>query len=400
MSDTVEGSPELRVRARSGLKVAAVDAFLVPPQWLFVRVRTDEGITGWGEGGIQMRARAVQAAVSHLADYLVGQDPLAIEAHWQVMRKSGFYRDGPILSSALAAVDEALWDIAGKLHGVPVHELLGGPVRDRVRAYAWIAGDDLCEFTEEELVAETQGRIDQGFSAFKVTPAKSFAVDTPQAGHEVVARVAALRAAIGPERDLALDVHGHWSKATARRLLPQLEPYELLFVEEPLLPEQLHMLRELTETTSLPIATGERLYNRWDFREVLQSGLAVAQPDVSQAGGISETRRIAALAETYDVVVAPHCPLGPIALAASLQIDFATPNILIQEQSVSHFGDEFLDYLVDRSVFDIVEGYFARPTAPGLGIEVDERAVEQAARIGHNRQNPIWRHADGSYAEF
>jgi galactonate dehydratase len=160
------------------------------------------------------------------------------------------------------------------------------------------------------------------------------------------------------------------------------------------------MLRELTETTSLPIATGERLYNRWDFREVLQSGLAVAQPDVSQAGGISETRRIAALAETYDVVVAPHCPLGPIALAASLQIDFATPNILIQEQSVSHFGDEFLDYLVDRSVFDIVDGYFARPTAPGLGIEVDERAVEQAARIGHNRQNPIWRHADGSYAEF
>jgi galactonate dehydratase len=382
------------------MKVASVDAFLVPPQWLFVRVRTDEGITGWGEGGIQMRARAVQAAVSHLADYLVGRDPLAIEAHWQVMRKAGFYRDGPVLSSALAAVDEALWDIAGKLHGVPVHELLGGPVRDRVRAYAWIAGDDLCEFTEEELVAETQGRIDQGFTAFKVTPAKSFAVDTPQAGHEVVARIAALRDAIGPERDLALDVHGHWSKATARRLLPQLEQYELLFVEEPLLPEHLHMLRELTETTSLPIATGERLYNRWEFREVLQSGLAVAQPDVSQAGGISETRRIAALAETYDVVVAPHCPLGPIALAASLQIDFATPNILIQEQSVSHFGDEFLDYLVDRSVFDFVEGYFARPTAPGLGIEVDERAVEQAARIGHNRQNPIWRHADGSYAEF
>ena len=382
------------------MKVASVDAFLVPPQWLFVRVRTDDGITGWGEGGIQMRARAVQAAVSHLADYLVGQDPLAIEAHWQVMRKSGFYRDGPVLSSALAAIDEALWDIAGKRHGVPVHELLGGPVRDRVRAYAWIAGDDLCDFTEEELVAETRGRIDQGFTAFKVTPAKSFAVDTPQAGHEVVARIAALREAIGPERDLALDVHGHWSKATARRLLPQLEQYELLFVEEPLLPEHLHMLRELTETTSLPIATGERLYNRWEFREVLQSGLAVAQPDVSQAGGISETRRIAALAETYDVVVAPHCPLGPIALAASLQIDFATPNILIQEQSVSHFGDQFLDYLVDRSVFDFVEGYFARPTAPGLGIEVDERAVEQAARIGHNRQNPIWRHADGSYAEF
>ena len=213
MSHPVESSPELRVRAQSRLKVVAVDAFLVAPQWLFVRVRTDEGITGWGEAGIQMRARAVQAAVSHLADYLVGQNPLAIEAHWQVMRKSGFYRDGAILSSALAAIDEALWDIAGKLHGVPVHELLGGPVRDRVRAYAWIAGDDLCEFSEEELIAETQGRIEQGFSAFKLTPAKSFALDTPRAGHEVVARIAALREAIGPERDIALDVHGHWSKA-------------------------------------------------------------------------------------------------------------------------------------------------------------------------------------------
>jgi galactonate dehydratase len=382
------------------VKVVSVDAFRVPPQWLFVRVRTDEGVTGWGEAGIQMRARAVEAAVSHLAGYLVGQDPLAIEAHWQVMRRTGFYRDGPILSSALAAVDEALWDIAGKVHGVAVHELLGGPVRDRVRAYAWVGGDDLNEFTAEELAAETQARIDEGFSAFKLTPAKSFAVDTPQAGHEIVSRIAALRDAVGPERDIALDVHGHWSKATARRLLPQLEPYELLFVEEPLLPEHLHMLRELTETTSLPIATGERLYNRWDFREVLQSGLAVAQPDVSQAGGISETRRIAAMAEVHDVVVAPHCPLGPIALAASLQIDFATPNILIQEQSISHFGDEFLDYLVDRSPFEIVDGWFARPTAPGLGIEVDEQAVERAAELGHDRQNPIWRHDDGSYAEF
>ena len=133
---------------------------------------------------------------------------------------------------------------------------------------------------------------------------------------------------------------------------------------------------------------------------MLQSGLSVAQPDVSQAGGISETRRIAAMAEVYDVVVAPHCPLGPIALAASLQIDFATPNILIQEQSLSHFGDEFLDYVVDRSVFELVDGYFKRPTGPGLGIEVDERAVERQAKLGHDRQNPIWRHADGSYAEF
>jgi len=386
--------------ATSGLRISSVETFLVAPQWLFVRIRTDAGITGWGEAGVQMRARSVQAAIGHFVDYLVGSDPLRIEEHWHVLRRSGFYRDGAILSSALAAVDEALWDIAGKYYGVPIHQLLGGPVRDRVRAYAWIGGDDLCDFSEAEIVEETQQRIGEGFSAFKLTPAKAFAIDTPAAGHEVVSRIAALRDAVGPERDIALDVHGHWTNANAKRMLPLLEPYELLFVEEPLLPEHLHLLRDLAASTSLPLATGERLYSRWDFREVLTSGLAVAQPDVSQAGGISETRRIAAMAEVYDVTVAPHCPLGPIALAASLQIDFATPNILIQEQSISHFGDAFLDYLVDRSVFELRDGHFQRPTGPGLGIEVDERAVEEAGRLGHDRQNPIWRHSDGSYAEF
>ena len=233
-----------------------------------------------------------------------------------------------------------------------------------------------------------------------MTPGKAFAVDSPASGQQVVDIIAAVRESIGPTRDLALDVHGHWTKTMARRLLPQLEPYELIFVEEPILPEHLHVLREVAQATTLPIATGERLYNRWDFLDILRSGIAVIQPDVSQAGGISETRRIAALAEVYDVVVAPHCPLGPIALAASLQIDFATPNILIQEQSISHFGDEFLDYLVDRSVLEIEDGWFKRPVGPGLGIEVDEKAVEKAAKTGHAKRNPIWRHADGSYAEF
>lgn len=382
------------------MKITSVDTFLIPPQWLFVRVRTDEGVTGWGEAGIQARARSVEAAVGHLAEYVVGEDPLRIEAHWQIMRKAGFYRDGCILSSALAAIDEALWDIAGKALGVPVHVLLGGPVRDRVRAYVWIAGDDMCEFTPEEVAEETLGRVAEGFSAFKMTPGKMFSVDTPAAGQEIVDIIAATREAVGSERDIALDVHGHWSKTMARRLLPMLEPYQLLFVEEPLLPEYLHVLAEIAHSTSLPIATGERLYNRWDFIDVLQSGIAVVQPDVSQAGGISETRRIAALAEVYDVAVAPHCPLGPIALAASLQIDFATSNILIQEQSISHFGHEFLDYVVDRSVFDLEDGWFKRPLGPGLGIEIDEKAVEQAARVGHRKQPPVWRHADGSHAEF
>ena len=179
-----------------------------------------------------------------------------------------------------------------------------------------------------------------------------------------------------------------------------LEPLDLLFVEEPVLAENLHVVRELTQGTTLPIATGERLYSRWEFADVIQSGVAVIQPDVSQAGGISELRRIAAMAETYDVTVAPHCPLGPVTLAASLQIDFATPNILIQEQGITFFGDDFLRYITNPEVFDFHDGYWNRPTGPGLGIDVDEGVVERMAEIGHDRKQPIWWHTDGSYAEF
>jgi galactonate dehydratase len=384
----------------SDLTITSVDTFRLHPKWLFVRIQTSEGVTGWGEAGIQPFGRAVEGAVRDCARYLIGADPLRIEEHWQVLRKFGFFRDGAVLSSALAALDEALWDIAGKVHGVPVHEFLGGPVRDRVRSYVWIAGDDMCALTNTQIVEETQGRIEEGFSAFKLTPGKAGPVDSPAATRDVVSRMEALRDLVGPERDIALDVHGHWSKAMARRVVPQLEPFELIFVEEPLLPEHGHALGDLCASTSLPIATGERLYSRWEFRPALDAGIAVAQPDVSHAGGISETRRIAALAEMYDVTVAPHCPLGPIALAASLQIDFATPNILIQEQSIAHYGDAFLDLLVDRSVFELEDGHFRRPTGPGLGIEIDEGAVERAAERGHDHRNPIWRLADGSYAEF
>jgi galactonate dehydratase len=381
------------------VKISAVDAFRVSPKWLFVRVRTDEGVTGWGEAGAQFHSRSVAAAVHDLGAYLIGKNPLAIEAHWQVMRRFGFYRDGAVLSSALAALDEALWDIAGKVRGVPVHELLGGPVRDRVRAYVWVADSDFCTQPLEELLDEARGRVAQGFTAMKLTPTPMFPVGKPSETTTIVERIAALREAVGQDVDIAIDAHGQWSKATARRILPLLDPYHLLFVEEPVLPEHLQALPELREVTSTPIATGERLFNRRDFLDILRDGISVIQPDVSDAGGISETRRIAAMAETYDVTVAPHCPLGPIALAASLQIDFATPNILIQEQSISFFGEQFLDYLVDRSVFDLKDGWFSRPLGPGLGIEIDEKRVEEAGKRGFEMPDPIQRYPDGSYAE-
>jgi galactonate dehydratase len=381
------------------MKITELRTFLVPPRWLFLRVDTDEGITGWGEPVVEGRAETVQAAVAEIGEALVGEDPLRIEDHWQRMTKGGFYRGGPVLSSAVAGIDQALWDIAGKAYGVPVHQLLGGPVRERVRMYAWVGGDE-----PDEVADQAAEQIAAGFTAVKMNGSGRMGpIETAACTTEVVDRLAAVRAAIGPDRDVVVDFHGRMSTAMSRRLLPLLEPLLPLFVEEPVLPEFSRDLRSLVECSAVPLATGERLYSRWDFRDVLSTGIAVAQPDVSHAGGISEVRRIAALAEAYDVAVAPHCPLGPIALAASLQIAFATPNLLIQEQSVGiHYnaGNELLDYLVDPTPMHFQNGYAVPSRSPGLGIEIDARAVERAAEIGHRWRNPVWRGVDGALREW
>jgi galactonate dehydratase len=381
------------------VRITGLETFLVAPRWLFLRIGTDEGVTGWGEPVVEGRAGSVAATVAELSELLVGTDPLLIEDHWQVLRRGGFYRGGPVLSSALAGIDQALWDIAGKVRGAPVHELLGGPVRQRVRVYSWVGGDD------PDAVAEQAGeRIAAGFTAVKMNGSGVLApIATAAATERVVARAAAVREAIGPDNDFSVDLHGRASTAMARRLLPLLEPYRPLFVEEPVLPEHGANLAALVASSPVPIATGERLFSRWDFRHAFEAGIAVAQPDLSHAGGISECRRIAAMAETYDVTMAYHCPLGPIALAASLQVAFATPNFLIQEQSLGiHYnqGSDLLDYLVDPAVFGYVDGHVERMTGPGLGIEVDEAAVRRAAELGHAWRSPVWRQPDGSFAEW
>ncbi|MFG2504744.1 galactonate dehydratase [Streptomyces rubiginosohelvolus] len=381
------------------MKITSLRTYLVAPRWCFLKIETDEGIIGWGEPVVEGRAHTVAAAVDELSDHLIGQDPMRIEDHWQVMTKGGFYRGGPVLSSAVAGIDQALWDIKGKALGVPVWQLLGGNVRDRARVYSWIGGD-----RPEDVVEQALARKAEGFTAIKMnaSPQLEF-IDTPAAVHGIVERVASIRAAVGDDFDIAVDFHGRLTIPMARRVLPLLEPYLPFFVEEPLVPELSEHIGEIVRSTSIPIATGERLYSRWDFKSVLASGIAVAQPDLSHAGGISETRRIAAMAEAYDVSLAPHCPLGPIALASCLQVGFATPNLLIQEQSLGiHYntGSDLLDYLTDRSVFRYEEGHVALLTAPGLGIEVDEKAVERAAETGHRWRNPVWRHKDGSFAEW
>jgi galactonate dehydratase len=379
--------------------IARVETFLVAPRWLFVRVETHGGLVGWGEASCEGRSETVRTAVEQLAELLVGRDALRIEDHWQVLTKGSFYRGGPILSSAVSGLDQALWDLAGKHWDAPVHQLLGGPVRDRVRVYGWVGGDE-----PEEVADHIAEQVEAGLTAVKMNASGRMSRLASVAELDgVVRRVSAAREVLGDHRDVAVDFHGRFTLANARRVAPLLEPYRPFFLEEPVVPENSHLIGELVRSTTTPVSTGERLYSRQEFLPVLQAGIAVAQPDLSHAGGITETRKIASLAEVFDVQLAPHCPLGPLALAACLQVGFATPNFLIQEQSIGiHYnqGAEVLDYLVDTTPLQFVDGHVERLTGPGLGIEIDEQVVRAADKRGHAWRGPVWRHPDGSFAEW
>ncbi|NMR21261.1 galactonate dehydratase [Cellulomonas fimi] len=382
------------------MKIRQIETFLVAPRWVFVRIATDEDVVGWGEASLEGHGEAVRAAVHAFEDCLLGEDPRHGERLWQRMTKSGFYRGGPVFSSAVAGIDQALWDIKGKALDLPVHELLGGPVREKVRVYGWVGGDDPTGVAEA-----VAAQLEAGLTAVKMNASGPLDhLGSAQDTDGILARAQAARETLGPDGDFALDFHGRVSAGYARRLLPLLEPFHPLFVEEPVLPENTGALARLVQGTSVPIATGERLYSRWEVLPALEAGVSVLQPDVAHAGGISEVRRIAALAETFDVAIAPHCPLGPLALAASLQVDFATPNVLIQEQSIGiHYNagsSELLDYVVDPAVFAFTDGYIHRPTAPGLGVTVDEGAVRRADELGHRWRTPVWHRRDGSLAEW
>ncbi len=382
------------------MKITRLTTFLVPPRWCFVRIDTDEGISGWGEPVVEGRAQTVAAAVDELSDYLIGTDPRRIEDLWSVMYRGGFYRGGPILMSAIAGIDQALWDIKGKQLGVPVHQLLGGPVRDRIRVYSWIGGD-----RPAEAAKAARDAVARGFTAVKMNATEEMQfVDSHDKVTRVLENVQAVRDAVGPDIGLGVDFHGRVHKPMAKVLMRELIPYKLMFIEEPVLSDHLEAIPELAAIGAAPIALGERLYTRYDFKRVLQiGGVDIIQPDPSHSGGITETRKIAAMAEAYDVALALHCPLGPIALAANLQLDALCHNAFIQEQSLGiHYNaaNDLLDYVSDRSVFAYEDGFVRIPDGPGLGIEVNQDYVSQRAQVGHRWRNPIWRHADGSVAEW
>ncbi len=371
------------------MKITRLETIFVKPRWLFLKIHTDEGIVGLGEPIVEGRAQTTAAAVHEIGRYLIGQDPRRIEHHWQAIYRGQFYRGGPVLCSALSGIEQALWDITGKWLGQPVYNLLGGPTRDKIRMYGWIRGDTFGEYIESAKVS-----ADAGFTALKVgIDGPLNIIDTMAAVEATVQRFADLRAAVGKNIDIAIDFHGRVSPAMAVRLAKELEPYYPLFIEEPVLPENIDTMVTVARSTSIPIATGERLFTKWGFREVLEKQAAVIlQPDISHAGGILECKKIAAMAECYYAGIAPHCPLGPIALAACLQLDASIPNFLAQEQVTS--GEGYL-----KTPFKIVDGYMALPTGPGLGIELDDEAIADKLDDGTWETPRLW-HSDGSVADW
>ncbi|KAG9947289.1 mandelate racemase/muconate lactonizing enzyme family protein, partial [Aureobasidium melanogenum] len=359
--------------------IKTIEYFRVKPRWLFVKIVDAEGGVGWGEATLEGHTKAVEGTLDGYIDRFVGLEAEDIEHIWQLAWRQSFYRGGPVFMSALAGIDIALWDLKARKLGVPIHQLLGGKVRQKVQVYAWIGGD------RPSAVAEAgRERLAQGFRAVKMNATEDVGwLDSPSKLDSAVERVKTVKS-LG--LDVALDFHGRLHKAMAKQLAHKLDGCDVLFLEEPLLSEHPEGIKQLSNLTSSPIALGERLYSRWDFKRYLEdASVDVLQPDISHCGGISEMRRIAAMAETYDVAIAPHCPLGPIALAACLQIGLCTPNHMIQEMSVGmHYNTEagehdIHSYVLNSEIFKVKDGYLDAFTGPGLGIEVDEEAVRRVA---------------------
>jgi len=378
-----------------------ITLFKVPPRWLFLKITTNEGIEGWGEPIVEGKADTVAAAVNEFRDLLIGSDPSRIEDLYQTMYRGSFYRGGPILMSAISGIEQALWDIKGKRLGVPVYDLMGGAVRDKMKVYSWVGGDE-----PSELIDAILRRKDAGFNHVKMNAVGNVDwIESPESIHSIVGQIEEIREHIGWDFGVGLDFHGRVRKAMAKVLAKELEPLKPMFLEEPLLPEHLDALAEIARHTATPIATGERLFGRGAFKELLHRGTVdIVQPDLSHAGGIWETRKIAAMAEAYDIAVAPHCPLGPIGFATSLHLDFCSPNALIQETSMGihyHEGSmDLLDYMSNPEVFEVHDGYIQRNDLPGLGVEIDEEKVRKAAGQDHDWHNPIWRNEDGTITEW
>lgn len=382
------------------LIIERLELFKIPPRWLFLKITTKEGIVGWGEPIIEGKADTVAACVKEMEQYVLGRSAHHIQDIWQVLYRGGFYRGGPILMSAISGIDQALWDIKGKFLGVPVYQLLGGAVRHKMKMYCWIGGDN-----PAIVIQQAKERVDAGYTAVKMNATGPMEwIAGQKEVTKVVENIRLLREAFGDDLEIGLDFHGRVRKGMVRRLIDELAPYRPMFIEEPVLAEHAEALQQIAGYSSIPIATGERMFSRWDFKHLLHEGYVdIIQPDLSHAGGISEVFKIAAMAEAYDVAIAPHCPLGPIALAAALHIDFSCLNAVIQESSIGiHYnqGCDLLDYVSNAQIFEVKNGFIDLFKQPGLGVEINEKALLEAQKKGHQWANPIWRLEDGSVTEW
>ena len=376
----------------TGVRTVAVSAGW--RNYIYVLIDTDRGATGLGEASLGGQTRAVLGMIEDLKPLLIGADPFRIEHIWQQAYRHAFWHGGVTFLSALSGIEVALWDIKGQAHGVPIWRMMGGLVRDRIRAYANGPRGD----TPDELAASAAGLVASGFSALKFTP---FDATPILAGRRyvdaAVAKVRAVRDAVGPDVELMIDGHGRLSPAVAVRMAEALAEFNLLFFEEPCLPENVPAMVRLARKSPIPIATGERRYSRWEFQELLASRtIGVLQPDIIQTGGIAEARRVAALAEMHFVSVAPHNPWSWVNTVASLHLDAVTPNFLIQE--VITEPEPWKDAVVKGAPAIDAEGYFSPPDKPGLGITLDLEAAKRYPPV-EGRPPALW-HDDGSVADW
>jgi len=392
------------------MKITAIETMVCHARmrnWVFVKVLTDQdGLWGWGEATLEWHTRAVVGAIEDLAQLLIGEDPRRIEYLWQSMYRQHFWHgNGIVRGTAISGIDIALWDILGKIHGVPCHQLWGGPVRDYVRTYAHLGGGKMEDFyqtsTENahrfaELAIKA---VEEGYTAFKsMAVPETMSLEGMMPVKHAAACVEAMREAVGDEIDIMVDCHARPSPAMGLQFAKALEPYGLYFLEEPCWPETVADIANIQRSVRTPIATGERLVSQYQFRELLeQRACAVLQPDITHCRGFAEARRIAAMAEAYRVSLAPHNPQGPVSTAASLELGFATPSYIICEtvsNDVPWRGD-----IVQEGFTAERQGQIVRPNArPGLGIELDEAEIEKYPFEQEVLQRTFYR--DGSVGDW
>lgn len=380
------------------MRITTIEQFFPRPRMRLVKITTDSGLVGWGESTLEGKPKSTMAAVDELADYLIGKDPLRIEHHWQHIYRSAFFRGGNVLMSALAGIDQALWDIAGKQYDVPVYKLLGGAVRDRIRVYAhWGIGD-----LSEEGLEKAKARLDflrttGGYTAFKTGPGGKWRGHEPPAViDDFVKRAYLMREWLGPEVEIAFDFHGKMTPALAIEICHELKGMRPMFVEEPVPQENIDALKLVSDHVPFPIATGERLLSRWEFRTLFEKqAAAYIQPDGSHAGGITELKKIANMAEVYYIHVMPHCAIGPVALTACMHVDAVIPNFLIQES----VGPDWLVDVVEEP-WKIKDGYIDLPTQPGLGFTINEAEIQKRHDYTEELGGEFYYEGDGSVADW